>query len=260
MVALTGSKPVDPDALARKIKAMFPGIAGSVGQPAAKPGQESSCLLPMGDGVVAVIGIPFPIPPETLARPIAMNWAWPQAKAAFEASRAHVIVSAMGPAGDAARVRADARRVTCVAAALADMLSAVGVYWASADNVLAPDAFVQAAREASEEQSPIDLWQAVYFYPGPKFNQTEEIIARTTGLELFIGREIECGPYARETGELARIVRGLGWYVLDRRVEFSGGETFGTEEAPIGRIVLDVTKVGGATRVYRVLLEDAPET
>jgi hypothetical protein len=74
-------------------------------------------------------------------------------------------------------------------------------------------------------------------------------------LEVFIGREIECGPYVKEPGELGPIVRAVGHYVLDRRVQFGGRETIGTEENPIGQIALDRTRVGADSQaVYRVLL------
>ena len=43
----------------------------------------------------------------------------------------------------------------------------------------------------------------------------------------FIGREIECGPYAKDPSEIGPIVRSVGWYVLDRNVEFVGSPTFG---------------------------------
>ncbi|QLP96196.1 MAG: hypothetical protein HZY79_00615 [Rhodoblastus sp.] len=64
-------------------------------------------------------------------------------------------------------MRADAERVTCATAALCEL-------------------------------APFDLWVAVHFFPGRDFETTQQIFARTTGLLPFIGREIECGPYAKE--------------------------------------------------------------
>jgi hypothetical protein len=49
----------------------------------------------------------------------------------------------------------------------------------------------------------------------------------------------------------------VGCYVLDRRVEFRGGETFGTSDEPIGRIELGRTSVGAeAAAVYRLVLPE----
>ena len=65
-----------------------------------------------------------------------------------------------------------------------------------------------------------------------------------------------CGPYAKEPGELGPIVHMVGWYVLDRRVQFQGGETIGTDEDPVGRIHLGWSGVEVDRRlVYLVVLE-----
>jgi hypothetical protein len=48
-----------------------------------------------------------------------------------------------------------------------------------------------------------------------------------------------------------------GWYVLDRKVQFAGGETVGTDEQPVGRIEVGRTRVGvDAMAAYRVVLVD----
>jgi hypothetical protein len=136
------------------------------------------------------------------------------------------------------------------------MLQATGVYWATAEHVIAPERFVTEAKEQTEN-TPYDLWVTTEFFPGPKFEANREIIARTSGMHVFIGREIECGPYAKEPGELGSVVHMVGWYVLDRKVQFGGGETIGTPDDPLGAIELDRTRVGvDARAVYRVLLVD----
>ena len=90
---------------------------------------------------------------------------------------------------------------------------------------------------------------------GKFLNSDKKIIARTNGLDVFIGREVECGPVAKEPGEIGPLVRGIGHYVLDRGVQFHGGETVGTDENPVGRIELGRTAVGGDSQtVYRVVL------
>jgi hypothetical protein len=61
----------------------------------------------------------------------------------------------------------------------------------------------------------------------------------------------------KEPGELGPLVRGVGYYVLDRRVEFEGGEYIGTEENPIGQIERSRTAVGVDNRaVYKIALEE----
>ena len=150
--------------------------------------------------------------------------------------------------------------MTCITAALVEMFAATGIYWTTADTVLSPEPFVEAAREAGPDGPPFDLWVATDFYRGPNFAQDKAVIARTNGLDVFIGREIECGPVAREPGETGPIVRMVGHFVLDRKVTFHGGETIGTDENPMGRIRLDQTAAGVDSKpVYRVVLEGAKD-
>ena len=166
-----------------------------------------------------------------------------------------MIVSALSAGSDPRMARPHATWVTCVAAALAELLPAVGVYWVTADNVIEPAQMVTEVQAAGATGVPFDMWVATHFYPGPGFAETGAVIARTTGLSVFVGREIECGPYARALGELGTAVRAVGWYVLDRGVTLWGGETVGTEEAPIGRVELGRTAVGAESgAVYRVML------
>jgi hypothetical protein len=235
---------------------MFPWLAKSVGTPPEQPEGNDTFLIPIGDMMVAVLPMHFPIPKETLARAIGMNWAWPEAQAAFDASRAHVIVSALSPTNDPRYFRTNAIRVTCVTAALLELLPATGIYWSTAEHVIAPAAFIAEAKEHTENGTPFDLWVTTEFYPGPKFEENKEIIARTSGMHVFIGREVECGPYAKEPGEIGPVVRMVGSYVLDRKVEFRGGETIGTDEEPVGRIEVGRTRLPDGQSVYRVVLTD----
>ncbi len=255
MVALKESTRISPAAVAERVKTMFPWLAKSVGTPPEQPEGNDTFLIPIGDMMVAVLPIHFPIQKETLARAIGMNWSWPEAQAAFDASRAHVIVSALSPTNDPRYFRTNAIRVTCVTAALLELLGASGVYWSTGEHVTAPAFFISEAKESTENGTPFDLWVTTEFFPGPKFEETKEIIARTNGMHVFIGREVECGPYPKEPGEIGPVVRMVGWYVLDRKVQFAGGETIGTDENPVGQIEVGRTHIGAdATAVYRVLM------
>jgi hypothetical protein len=255
MVALKESTRISPAAVVERVKTMFPWLAKSVGAPPEQPEGNDTILIPIGDMMVAVLPIHFPIPKETLARAIGMNWSWPEAQAAFDGARAHVIVSALSPTNDPRYFRTNAIRVTCVTAALLELLPATGIYWSTAEHVIAPAAFVAEAKEHTENGTPFDLWVNTEFYPGPKFHETKEIIARTSGMHVFIGREVECGPYAKEPGELGPLVRMVGWYVLDRKVEFRGSETIGTDEEPVAKIEVGWTGLADRRAVYRITTE-----
>jgi hypothetical protein len=258
MLAIKDTTPMDPVAVVTRLKAMFPWLEKTVGA-AVRQGDDklSGFLIPFGgDTVVAVIPVHIPIPGETLERAIAMNWFWPEAAAEFQKSRSHLIISALSASNDPRLMRSNATKVTWVTAALADMLPSVGVYWVTAQNVITPEHFITDAKQAGEDGTPYDLWVATHFFPADDANPPKEIIVRSTGLATFTGREIECGPSAKEPGELGPMVRMVGWYVLDRRVEFNGGETVGDAERDYGTVDLGRTVVGSdAAAVYRIILE-----
>jgi Domain of unknown function (DUF4261) len=257
MVALKESTRIDAAAVVERVKAMFPWLAKSVGTPPEQPDGNDTFLIPIGDMMVAVLPIHFPVPKETLARALAMNWAWPEAAQAFEAHRAHVIVSALSPTNDPRYFRTNANRVTCVTAALAELLPATGVYWSTAEHVIAPEQFIAEAKEHTENGTPFDLWVTTEFFPGPKFDETKEIIVRTCGMQIFIGREVECGPYAKEPDEIVPLVRMVGWYVLDRNVQFQGGESIGTSADPVATIQIGRSALPDLRPVYRVVPAEA---
>jgi hypothetical protein len=51
----------------------------------------------------------------------------------------------------------------------------------------------------------------------------------------------------------------VGWYVLDRKVQFQGGETIGTDEEPVRRIEVGWTGLKFDSKaVYRVMIGGLP--
>lgn len=94
---------------------------------------------------------------------------------------------------------------------------------------------------------PSDLWVTFRFFKGKTFKRDESIVCRTSGLLPFAGRELEIGPYPKQPGELAMLVRGMAAYVLRTGVEFSDGHTigFGDEHAVNAKIRLKRSNYGG---------------
>ena len=74
MIALAAALPVEPGALAARVKAMFPARAEGVGAPTAAPGQTDSVLLPVGDGMAVAIQMRFPVPVQALGWRLCLNW------------------------------------------------------------------------------------------------------------------------------------------------------------------------------------------
>lgn len=244
LIALIATdKPViiDQSAILQRIKVMFPQFV--VGDPI-KQKDSPTLLIPVGDVLIAILEFSFPIPPETLAGPLSQAWHWREAGSAFERSKAHVLVSVIAGSSDTRNKTRHALTLTCATAALSDLFSGLGIYWSTGDFVYEPKSFIEEARAATIEHIPFDLWVSTKLFPGPNFAQDSKIFARSSGLEAFLGREVECGPYAMEPNDLFRAVRMIGWYALAQNIQFADGSTVGSPEQPFGRIHLRRSATG----------------
>jgi hypothetical protein len=78
---------------------------------------------------------------------------------------------------------------------------------------------------------PFPLWFNLRFYKGKNYDQDKKIICQTRGLEIFMGRELECGPSDMKPGELADRVLGVARYMVSAGAIFADGHTFGFGDA-----------------------------
>jgi Domain of unknown function (DUF4261) len=100
------------------------------------------------------------------------------------------------------------------------------------------------------------LWFNLRFYKGQNYDKDREIICQTSGLTVFMGRELECGPYAMEPSQLGLIVQGLGRYVLTTGKIFNDKDTmeFGSGPNERAEISYEASSYGGLAPVMRVLI------
>jgi Domain of unknown function (DUF4261) len=79
----------------------------------------------------------------------------------------------------------------------------------------------------------------------------------TNGLRAFVGREVECGPYALPPGALAQNVLTIATYILQNHMTFADGATVGASDRPTGQIRTERSRYDGEmTPVYRLLLAE----
>lgn len=151
--------------------------------------------------------------------------------------KAHVAIYEFGfegreqPAGpDAAFNRAAA--VTSVAAALGEELGALAVCWHTASNALRPDGLASAREDIVKGRAPVDLWMRVY---RTMANPGEHPGVITSGLNPFIGHEIEVTPSATDVLIAQNFVRWLAVDIVDRGRPIADGEAIRMDDETAAR-------------------------
>lgn len=249
MVATSGPAAVNPDRVA---KAMRSYLSADDPKPnVVKDDVEGagSFVVSAGAFSVAVIPFPFPIPAETLSNALGNELVWRQATDVFAASAGHVLLAIVDPSADARETGDQARLLTVVTAAVLQAASGVGVFWAPAQYVIAPDRFVAEARSLTQSSFASALWFSFRFFPGPQDDQDNKIVCQSTGLEVFLGRELECGPYDLPPAELAEKVIATARYMATAGPVFADGHTFGFgEDRMDARLRFRWSPLGGVNR------------
>jgi hypothetical protein len=263
MVATSGAAALDPD---RVTKAMRPYLAASDPRPAVvKDDVEGagSFVVTAGPLSVAVLPFPFPIPAETLSDALGNELIWKDAGLVFAASGGHVLLAVVNPSTDARQMVDQARLLTIVTAAVLEHARGVGVFWASAQYVIPPDRFVAEARSLTKSQFASALWFSFRFFPGREHETDNKIVCQSTGLEVFLGRELECGPYDLPPDVLAEKVIATARYMATVGPVFGDGHTIGFgEDRKDARLRFRWSPLGGVNRpVFGLeLLSEAEET
>lgn len=203
-----------------------------------KPDPEHQLLAFWVGGVgVAVILAPVRLKDiDGLASLFSPNdWEWSGRE--IKRHQAHVAIYEFGfegeeqPEGiDAAYNRAAA--VTSVAAALGEEMGALAVCWHAASNALRPDGLATARDNIVKGRAPIDLWMRIY---RTLANPGEHPGVITSGLNPFIGHEIEVTQSATDVLVAQNFVRWLAEEVVDRGREIVEGEAVRMDEETVAR-------------------------
>jgi len=219
-----------------------------------------SFVATVADVSVALFVFPIPIAEEQLASAIENEFFWTDAADAFRASPAHVMLTVRTPPRDAKHCLELARVLDIVTAAVVVSTAGKGVLWASADYVIAPKMFVEQAagsRQLAERgiTEPSPLWFSFRFFPGAADRQS--VVCQSTGLTLFLGREIECGPYRMRPAEIAELVTIIARHMATQGPVFGDGHTFSlgaNTDAKDARLVYATSRYGAERPVFRLEL------
>jgi hypothetical protein len=172
--------------------------------------------------LVVVITVAAPLPQDdAIVRRSAATW--PEAKTLFERQRTHLIVSVMGTSEQPLPA---ARVLTAVIGGLvATVPGCLGVVW---DGKVANSAerWLEMSQRAfaSYPDFPLLLWIGIQ-----SFQQGATIGAITTGLALFVGREIEFEALGGMRKNVHKVL-GLAAYLIEHGDVVKEGHTFGVDE------------------------------
>jgi hypothetical protein len=240
MLALVQPGPITAAALIAEIRRAFPGYREEMKKATddADTGHGPTLIM-MGKDVLTVIPVDRPMPPD------AMDFAagrttmfWPNAKQELVRHQGHVIVSKMlSGLGNKTNLE-QARDVAMACAAISSIVPTIGVYWSAAEMVWPASVFREAAAELMKGRVPIEAWLHLGFMRVRADSRPNAIACITTGLQPFIGREIEVWPTTLEPAQIAERLYGLGRYLIDKGQILKDGETVGISQTEKFRVAL----------------------
>lgn len=214
-VLLAEFKQPDMRAVRDAISARHPGVAVSLPNDHDTTGPMILCA----GKIVVVMAMPAPIPrDESLV--VRASATWPQARAAFDRHKAHLIVSVVDQSTEplvAVRVM-----TAVVGGLIAAVPGCTGVVWGG--QVASPaERWLEMSRAAFAlyPDFPFMLWISIH-----PFRDQAKIGAVTSGLAPLVGREIEMEG-GTDLASTINKVAGLSVYLIERGSLIPEGDTVG---------------------------------
>lgn len=194
-------------------------------------------VLTVDGMLITVLFVGRPIPTAELNEAIkGGRIGWPTAADELAPHIAHVIVATVNPVENHTDALSGATGVTFVAAAVAALTSALGVYWSAARAVRATKDFIRAAEGLALHQIPTDTWVRLDILQGSA-NLAEGLFAAiTVGLQPFVGREIEFAPERMPPRTIAQRIVGTAQYLIANGMLLNDGDTLGVDQSERMRV------------------------
>ena len=257
LLALAEPGWVAPADLGRRIRDLSASVSVHEIAGATRAVKEGENYL-VGLGARRVVTVAFldqPVPLETFASAILPPQAEVESVAdAVARHRGAIVLGMLRAARDPESALAAAEALTLTAAALAEALPAVALYWAEADLLTTPAHLRDRAVQMGPEFRPLDMWTSLRSVGDGATGASPSLVSR--GFAPFAGREIEFAPCGLGPGEMAHAM----WALMHHLVEGGGatlanGQSFDVPGAGVVRIRLAQDGGGGSLPVYRMTLE-----
>lgn len=231
MVATRGHLNFSSDAIVRSVKSLSGSSDGPPHLVNADGSDTNSFVLTLAGVSVAALFFPFRIPDETLASALGNELIWRDAVKTFQLSSGHVLLAVLNPDLGPKQTLQQSRVLTIITAAVLNSMKGAGVFWAPADCVIEPGRFGQVASELQKSDYASPLWFSFRFFPGSPDKNDQALVCQSTGLGVFLGRELECGPYLMSPADIAQTVIMIARFMASSGPIFADGHTFGFGES-----------------------------
>lgn len=225
-VLLKELRPLAPAALISAVNAKL----GEVGAQAV----IESAAGDAGPIVINIVGRRFtilvvnkPVPTRDLQESIALERSWRDVDASVAQHTAHIIVAPMDKPSSHSAAVSSAIFTTLLAASIAELEPAIGIWWSTGAKLMEATAFVQQASGIANKRIPILAWLQLVFLAAPDGRGTAIV---TIGLRPFIGRELEWQPSPAPAEVAAKRVLGVASYLIANGLVVKDGETIGLSE------------------------------
>ncbi len=204
--------------------------------------------------VVTVAFLYEPVPLETFASAILPPQADVESVAeAVAHHRGAIVLGTLRAVHDPESALAAAEALTLTAAALADLLPAVALYWAEADLLTTPTHLYDRAVQMGPEFRPLDMWTSLRRVGDGATGAWPSLVSR--GFAPFAGREIEFAPCELGPGEMALAMWALMHHLMEGGATLADGQSFDIPGAGIVKVRLAQNGGGVSLPVYRMTLE-----
>jgi len=215
-LATAGAETLGAATLCAQARAMWPGAPGMGLRPLLtitapeEMGGGPGFLLEAAGQRYSVLFVARPLTPDAYASAVEIARDWPGARIAMASHSAHVIIATASTLPTHPEALQAASAMSLVIAALTTLLPAIAIIWTNGDAISPPESFRAATLALQRAQIPVGEWVGVRWHHaeatllgGPRAG------ALTTGLEPFIGREIELVPSALPPALLMARFSGL---------------------------------------------------
>ncbi|MCV6577010.1 MAG: DUF4261 domain-containing protein [Cohaesibacter sp.] len=233
-VLTDGQVSLDLDAIVAKLRGYLTPIGSSLAILQA-PSDNQPVILEVGGVKISLIQNASAVPAGTFDTALKFSLAWSEAGVAVAAHKAHIVVGCLELPSNHEQALHFAIMNSLATAAVSEVVSGLGVYWSSAQLLISPDGFGEAARGILNKQLPVEDWINLFWIRGEQEGSLA-VGCVTSGAFAFLGMEIEFLPTRLQPADLAQKIFGVFQYLLMNGAVLNDGDTLGQSEGETMRV------------------------
>lgn len=191
-VALDHWEPLDAHSLGRALGAISPTSSFAAVEREAGVGEDALEVEVDGQQFL-LIAMPGPLPEPDHRQALQNSLFWPSAASEMARHTAFVVITALDPETAHGLVRAQAVAMTRLAAAVAEEMPSLGLYWRGAEGAVPPGRLLLTPGEFASGKWPADIWIGYVFF-GKDTPDDPLIGVQTRGAAAYLGFEVEVPP------------------------------------------------------------------